>query len=151
MEDIGLASVYRLTATNYRSSAVMLAEAYQRRGEVICRNIRTIPFYYLMSHAIELLLKCALLKRGFGADELRRYPLGHDLRGLLEKLDGLGIQLSDSAAGVIRAIGPQHLRHGLRYTALLDDGQATYTPEPAVLFDVYDELLLGGRISAHGR
>lgn len=151
MDAIELASVYRLTATNFRMSAVVLADHFERQGETVSGNIRAIPFYYLISHALELLLKCALLKRGVSAHDLKKYPVGHGLDALLQRLKELDVPVSESATNVILALGPQHQQNRLRYTAMLDDGKATFAPEPSVLYDTLDELLLAGRISTHGR
>ena len=151
MDNIVLASTYRLTATNFRMSAEILLHDFEKRGEALPKNIRAIPFYYLISHAIELLLKCALLKRGRSADDLKKYPVRHSLNLLLQKLIELGVPLSDNAINVIGTLSQQHEKHNLRYTALLDDGEVTFTPEPLVLLDVLDELLLAGRISTYGK
>ena len=151
MDDVILASTYRLTAVNFRMSAEVLFHDFQKRGEAMPRNIRAIPFYYLVSHAIELLLKCALLKRGEPADRLKKYPVGHNLGALLQKLRHLGIPVSDTAVSIIGALARQHEKHDLRYTALLDDGEVTFTPEPSVLFELLDELLLAGRVNAPER
>jgi hypothetical protein len=96
MDNIVLASTYRLTATHFRMSADILPHDFEKRGEALPKNIRAIPFYYLISHAIELLLKCALLKRGRSADDLKKYPVTHSLNLLLQKLIELGVPLSDS-------------------------------------------------------
>jgi len=147
MDNVVLASTYRSTATIFRMSAAVLLRDFQERGEALPRNIRAIPFYYLISHAIELLLKCALLKRGQSADDLKKYPVRHSLDALLQKLGQLGVPLSDGAIRIIGALSRQHEKHNLRYTVLLDDGEFTFTPEPSELFDLLDELLLAGRVS----
>ena len=146
MDNVVLASTYRLTATNFRMSAEILLQDFQRRDEPLTGNIRAIPFYYLVSHAAELLLKCALLKRGLPIEDLKKYPMRHSLIALLEKLRQFG-PLSDKTISVISALSRQHEKHDLRYTALLDDGVITFTPEPSVLFDVLDDLLLAGGVS----
>lgn len=154
MDNIVLASTYRLTATNFRMSAEILLRDFEKRGEAMPRNIRAIPFYYLISHAIELLLKCTLLKRGQSNDDLKKYPIRHSLSALLEKLSALDVPMSDNAINVIGILSQQHEKHNLRYTALLtyfDDVEAGFTPEPSILLDVLDELLLAGRISTHGK
>lgn len=149
MDNVVLASTYRSTATIFRMSAKVLLEDFQKKGEAVPGNIRAIPFYYLISHAIELLLKCALLKWGQPADDLKKYPVRHSLNALLQKLRQLGVPLSDSAVSLISALSGQHEKHNLRYTVLLDDGEVTFTPEPSELFNLLDELLLAGRVSRH--
>jgi hypothetical protein len=145
---IELASVYRLTAANFRMSAEILFEKLRGQGELLPGNIRAIPFYYLMSHALELLLKCALLKRGTRVADLRKYPLAHNLDGLLQEIIDLHVPVTEQAASLIRALSKQHEKHYLRYTALLDDGEPTFTPEPGDLFQLFDEILTMGRKSA---
>lgn len=151
MDNVVLASTYRLTAANFRMSAEIILREFQRRGEVMPRNIRAIPFYYLVSHSIELFIKCALVKRGESAEGLRKYPLGHSLGALLHKLKEMNVPVSESADALITALSQQHEKHALRYTALLDDGEVIFMPEPSALFEVLDELLLAGRISTHGK
>jgi hypothetical protein len=87
MDNIVLASTYRLTATHFRMSADILPHDFEKRGEALPKNIRAIPFYYLISHAIELLLKCALLKRGRSADDLKKYPVTHQSESSTSKAD----------------------------------------------------------------
>jgi hypothetical protein len=146
MDNVVLASTYRSTATIFRMSAAVLVRDFQARGESLPRNVRAIPFYFLISHAIELLLKCALLKRGQSADDLKKFPIRHNLDALLQKLRQLGVPLSDGTIRILGALSRQHEKHNLRYTALLDDGEVTFTPEPSELFDLLDELLLAGRV-----
>jgi hypothetical protein len=145
MDDVELASAYRLTATNFRMSANILFEEFQKRGELLPNNRRAIPFYFLISHAVELLLKCALLKKGLSAQELKKFSSRHNLQALLEMLIQRGVHVSDSAVSLICALGGQQKSHVLRYTALLDNGEDTFTPEPSILFELLDELLLAGR------
>jgi hypothetical protein len=113
MDRVVLASTYRSTATIFRMSATVLLNDFQARNEILPGNARAIPFYYLISHAIELLLKCALLKRGQSADDLKKYPIRHSLDALLQKLMQLGVPLSDRAVTVIGALSRQHEKHDL--------------------------------------
>jgi len=111
MDNVALASTYRLTGTNFWMSAEIILPDFQTRGESMPRNIRAIPFYYLMSHAIELFLKCALLKRGEPAEGLKKYPLGHSLGALLHKLKEMDVPGSGPAATLITALSQQHEKH----------------------------------------
>jgi hypothetical protein len=97
-----------------------------------------------------LFLKCALLKREYPPDELKKQTLRHSLDGLLEELIKMGVPISEKAASLTRTLSKQHKKHDLRYSALLDDGEVTFTPEPTDLFGLLDELLMVGRISTHG-
>jgi HEPN domain-containing protein len=145
-DDIAVASIYRLTATNFRMSANVLLKDFQSRNEKLPGNIRAIPFYYLVSHAAELLLKCALVKRGHAYHEVK----AHDLSALLEKLTAMRVPITEKSLNLIMRLARQHREHDLRYTALLDDGKPVFTPEPEDLFETLDELLMAGRISTHG-
>lgn len=151
MDNVVLAGNFRLTATIFRMNAEIIYESFTQKEESLPRNIRAIPFYYLVSHAIELLLKCALLKRGVSQESLKKYPARHNLSSLLNGLTNLNVPISDSSTSVINLLSEQHRQHNLRYTFLLDDGEPTFTPEPSDLFTVLDELLMAGRISTYGR
>lgn len=107
-------------------------------------NVRAIPFYYLSSHAIELLLKCALLKRNIEPGNT------HNLEKLLDNLISLKVPVTDEAIFLIKELGNQHRKHILRYSALLPDGDPVFTPEPSIILALMDELLLAGRISTYG-
>lgn len=128
IDNVVLASIYRLTAVNFRGSAQVLFEKFKSQGEPLPRNIRAIPFYYLVSHAIELLLKCALLTRGRSLSDLKALSLRHNLKGLLQDIIILEVPISENAVSLIELLSNQHERHQLRYTALLDDGEPTFTP-----------------------
>jgi hypothetical protein len=94
MDNVVLASTYRLTAVNFRLSAQVLFEKFKSQGEPLPGNIRAIPFYFLISHAIELLLKCALLKRGRPPSDLKNFALRHNLKGLIQEVINLGRVIS---------------------------------------------------------
>jgi hypothetical protein len=144
--NVELASVYRLTATSFRMSAELLEEGFSENGEPMPRNIRSTPFYFLVSHACELLLKAALLKRGVTPAQLRKPALRHDLGSLLATLESQGIRVSPESTAIITLLSRQHKEHDLRYDALLDDGKPTYTPEPANVYAMLDELVMATRI-----
>ena len=143
--NIELASVYRLSATSFRNSAEILERQFKEKREGMPFNIRSMPFYYLLSHACELLLKSALLKRDFSPEQLRQYSVRHNLVGLANALSAKDIKLSERNMVVLRGLSRQHQSHDLRYTALLDDGKPTYTPEPKDVYDLLDELLMATR------
>jgi hypothetical protein len=146
--NVELASIYRLTATSFRLSAELLEKSFEEKFEGMPQNYRSTPFYYLVSHACELLLKSALLKRGFTPDRLRRNDIRHNLQSLLEHLELQGVDISPSSSVIVRGLSRQHKDHELRYTALLDNGKPTYTPEPADIYSTLDELLLATRLQA---
>jgi hypothetical protein len=148
--NIELASIYRMTATSFRLSGEVIQTSFSEKAEEMPQNYRSIPFYYLISHARELLLKSALLKRGFTSDRLRKSDLRHNLRSLLESLESQGVKMSPDSTAIIRGLSSQHKDHELRYTALLDNGKPTYTPEPSDVYSMLDELTLATRLRQGG-
>ena len=73
-----------------------------------------MPFYYLVSHASELLLKAALLKRGVTPQHLRKVALRHDLKVLLEELELQKASISPSSKAIVIGLSRQHKEHDLR-------------------------------------
>jgi hypothetical protein len=127
-------------------SAELLESSYADRGEPMPHNHRSTPYYYLVSHACELLLKAALLKRGVTDTELRRSDVRHDLQGLMDLLRERGVMITPDRAAILDGLAPQHRDHELRYTALLDNGKLTYTPAPASVYELLDELMMATRL-----
>jgi hypothetical protein len=149
-DNIYLASIYRIEAVNFWKSAKILSATLELNGDGIPVKITAIPFYFLISHAAELLLKSALLKRGFNAGNLKKYDYRHSLGALLGELQKFGVSVTTDTVCLINGLHSQHHNHALRYTALVDDGQKTYMPPPPLVFSMLDELLLLTRISAQG-
>jgi hypothetical protein len=149
-DNVELVSVYRLTATSFRMSAELLERSFGEKAEEMPHNYRSMPFYYLTSHASELLLKAALLKRGIAPQQLRKTALRHDLQALLKELESQEVSISPSSKAIVIGLSRQHKEHDLRYTALLDDGKPTYTPEPVDVYNMLDELLMATRLRPQG-
>lgn len=147
-DNIYLASVYRLTAVNFWESAKTLNATIESKDDGTPAKITAIPFYFLISHAVELLLKSALLKRGFREEDLRKYDYRHNLDALLKELQAQGASVTSDTVSLINGLDSQHQNHALRYTALVDDGQKTYMPPPSLVFSMLDELLLLTRVAA---
>jgi hypothetical protein len=137
---------YRIQSTFYLMSARVLANDFEKAGTGGAGSLGAIPFYYLMSHAFELLLKCALLKRGFDSNKLKSMKLRHDLRLLMDELQGFGVNISAPGSRIISAIAPQHKNHYLRYDGVIE-GSEILMPPIHDMFLLYDELLLAGPIS----
>ncbi|MCU4162004.1 hypothetical protein AiwAL_18250 [Acidiphilium sp. AL] len=150
-DNIGIAATYRMTATYFKISADVLAKDFISNKIRISGNRKAIPYYYMISHALELLLKCALLKRNFPKSKLKNSTLRHNLIGLLDELKNFGIPITEDTYNTIQIISDQHKKHRLRYDFLFDDGLLTFTPEPNSLNSTYDELLLTGAISTFGK
>lgn len=142
-----LASIYRLEATIFRQSAEVLAAAFPTPITERPGSRGALPFYYLVSHAAELLLKAALLKRECSESDLKSLRLRHSLANLLAEVEARGVGITSSCATLICDLSPQHEHHALRYTALVDDGKPTVMPPPKLVFDALDELLLCTRLS----
>jgi hypothetical protein len=146
-DNIELAAVYRITATSFRISAEILERDFKAKGEDAPLNYRATPFYYLISHACELLLKAALLKRDYSPNRLRQPALRHNLKNLTEALRFKGVELSTPTILLIEGLSSQHESHDLRYTALLDNDRPTYMPSPSELYAMLDELLMATRLN----
>src|SRR2546425_2230670 len=91
--NVPLASAYRLLAVNFRLSAEKLSGTMEAKSDGSPARVTAIPIYFLISHAAELLLKSALLKRGFPEGDLRQYDYRHDLNSLLTALQGKGVSV----------------------------------------------------------
>lgn len=141
------ASVYRMTAVNFRLSAEALLPTLELRDDGSSAKLTAIPFYFLVSQALELFLKSALLKRGYVPADLKRFGNRHNLKALLELLKKKGLPVSAEATSIIEGLSPQHAHHVLRYHFLINP----FMPAPARLWPVLDELLLLTRLSTHGR
>jgi hypothetical protein len=146
-----LTSVYRIHAAVFVDSAQALAERLEVSSAGAPTTLKAIPFYLLASHATELFLKSALLKRGFSDKELRQIKYRHNLSELLSALQRKGVAVAPQTEEMVRHFSTQHEHHSLRYTALVDDGRPTYMPPSSLVFSMLDELLLLTRISTQGR
>ena len=143
-----LAIIYYLTAVNFWNSAKIVSATLELNNDGTPAKLTAIPFYFLVSHAAELLLKSALLKRGFEEKDLKKYDYRHNLDALLQKLQSQGVTVTSDTVSLIKGLHTQHQSHALRYTALVDDGQRTYMPPVDTVFTMLEELLLLTRISA---
>jgi len=74
---------YRLIAVNFRQSAEQLLPTLDRDDEGTPTKLTAVPYYFLVSHAIELFLKSALLKRGYKPKDLKKFQVRHNLAELL--------------------------------------------------------------------
>lgn len=147
-----MSNYYRLTATMYWESAKVLSADFATRGKSVSGNRFAIPFYHLVSHAAELFLKCAILKRNGSVKSLKKLPVRHSLNLLLKELQKLSIPVSDKSVSLINALSEQHERHVLRYDVFHPDNEIPIdTPEPQDLFEMLTELLMAGRIATYGR
>jgi hypothetical protein len=146
-----IASTYRLTGVIFWESAKRLEETMEKTDAGTPAKVIELPFYFLVSHATELFLKSALLKREWSEQNLKKLGYRHNLDTLLQEMQNIGILVEPETAEVIRCLAAQHADHALRYTALMDDGQKTYMPPPALIYAALEELLLLTRVSTQGK
>ncbi|MGH8003355.1 MAG: hypothetical protein ACRECJ_01345 [Limisphaerales bacterium] len=149
-DNIPLAFAYRLNGANFRMSAEKLRSTLELDDDDRPTKLTAIPLYFLASHAAELFLKAALLKRGFDESDLKKYDYRHNLNSLLFELQNKGVSVTDETVATIQGLSEQHKNHVLRYTVLVDDGTKTYWPPLSLIFSMLDELLLLTRISTQG-
>ena len=149
-DQIYLASIYRITAVNFWKSAKILSVSIETKSDGTPAKITAIPFYFLISHAAELLLKSALLKRGFPESKLKKFDYRHNLDALLEELRNREASVTSRTVQILRGLHSQHQNHALRYTALVDNGQKTYMPPLHEALSMLEELLKLTRTSTRG-
>lgn len=149
-DNTALAVAYYLNGTNFRASAEKLMEGLDLDDAGSPKTLMAIPLYFLASHAAELFLKAALLKRGFDASSLKKYDYRHNLNALLEEIQKMKVPVTTATAALVHGLSEQHETHRLRYTVLVDDEKKTYWPPLALVFAALDELLMLTRISTHG-
>jgi hypothetical protein len=149
-DNIPLAVAYYLNGVNFRMSAEKLGDTLELDGDGRPTTLTAIPLYFLASHAAELFLKAALLKRGFDELDLKKYDYRHNLDSLLSELQKKGVSVTDATVATISGMSDQHKKHALRYTVLVDDGNKSYLAPLSSVFSMLDELLLLTRISTQG-
>ena len=145
-----LAVAYYMNGTNFRMSAEKLMDSLELDDAGRPTKLTTVPLYFLASHAAELFLKAALLKRGFAEVNLKKHDHRHNLAALLQEIQSKGVPVTGDTVAVVQGLSEQHKTHQLRYTVLVDDGTETYWPPLSLVFAALDELLLLTRISTHG-
>jgi hypothetical protein len=149
-DSIYIASIYRLTGASFWESAKRLEATMEKTADGTPAKVTELPFYFLVSHATELLLKAALLKRGWTEQDLKKYDYRHNLEALVQEIQKIGVLVEPETAEVINGLAAQHASHALRYSALMNDGQKTYMPPPALIHSALEELLLLTRLSTQG-
>jgi hypothetical protein len=149
-DSTSLAVAYYLNGANFRASAERLTEGLtlDRKGRPT--SVAAVPLFFLASHAAELFLKAALLKRGVDASSLKAYDFRHNLGALLAALQRLDVPVTAETTALVAGLSRQHEKHQLRYTVMVDDGETTYWPPLANVFAALDELLMLTRVATHG-
>jgi hypothetical protein len=149
-DNIPLAFAYYVNGANFRASAEKLVEDLELDSKGCPTRMTAVPLYFLASHAAELFLKAALLKRNFPEADLKKLDYRHNLAKLLQEVQSKGVPVSSETVALVNGLSEQHKTHQLRYTILVDDGMKTYWPPLTLVFQALDELLLLTRISTHG-
>ena len=149
-DSITIAIAYYTNGANFQASARKLQADLELDDHDRPTSLAAIPLYFLASHAAELFLKAALLKRGFSESKLRQFDYRHDLKALMQELQAKEVPVSRETEALVIGLSEQHQRHTLRYTVLEDDGTSTFWPPLCSVFSALDELLLACRISTHG-
>ena len=150
-DNIALASYYRLMGVAFWESAKKLEVIIEKRQDGSPAKLTSIPFYFLISHAAELFLKSALLKRDFTEYDLKKYDYRHDLNILFEELQKKGVTVTPTTIDVINGLHTRHKDHSLRYGGSLHDGQKTYWPPTSLMNPMLEELLSLTKLSTQGR
>jgi hypothetical protein len=150
-ENIPLAVGYRLLAVTFQNSAETLSKTMELDGNGVPVRRTAVPFYFLISHAAELFLKSALLKRGMQESDLKKFDYRHSLNSLLTILQNKGILVSPETVTLIKGLHEQHRTHALRYAVFVDNGKKTYWPPVSAVLGMLDELLMLTRISTQGK
>jgi hypothetical protein len=108
-------------AIRYRLTGLAFWECARNSENVIKKRVGTptdieiIPYLFVVAHAVELLLKAALARRGYSEQELRKKPIRHNLNQLLESLQSNGVVLSSSTVELINGLSEDHDEFLLRY------------------------------------
>jgi hypothetical protein len=141
------ASIYRSTAVNFRLSAEKLLPSLELKPDGTPAKLIAIPFYFLITHSVELFLKSALLKRGYVPSDLKRFDLRHDLLALLKCIEMKGLPVTSDTRELIAGLAEQHRRHLLRYHLSINP----FLPAPSRLWPMLDELLRLTAIATFGK
>lgn len=137
MDNVVEAVNCKLMAVNFWESAKKIESTMDKKDDGTPAKLTAIPFYFLVSHATELFLKAALLKRGFDSGKLKKFDYRHNLSNLLDELEKYKIVVSPHSASIIRGLSISHAEHSLRYKVLVK----WYSPPPKCIYSMLDELL----------
>ncbi len=143
-DNIVIASTYRLAAVSFWQSAKILYEnrILTKGGHTSLTTVS--PFYYLVSHACELFLKSALLKRGVTESDLKRQNVRHSLENLLKILESKDVDVSDTTKLVLLSLNGAHEKHDLRYNLLVSCN--AFRLEASDIYSALEELLMTTRL-----
>jgi HEPN domain-containing protein len=149
-DTIVIAVAYYTVGINFCASAEKLAATLEVDTTGRPKSLLAIPMYFLASHAAEVYLKAALLKRGYNEKQLRSQDNRHNLTALLIALQDKRATISLNTVALIHELSEQHRLHQLRYSHQDGAGTTFYAscwPTLAQVFESLDELLLLCRVS----
>jgi hypothetical protein len=113
-DNVPLAVAYYLNGSAFRKSAEQLAEGLELdgSGRPGPTKLTAVPMYFLASHAAELFLKAALLKRDFAEADLKKTGIRHNLTALLQEIKNKGVLVRPVSRRVASAgtVGPPGFR-----------------------------------------
>ena len=150
-ESTHLATIFRLMGAMFWEDAKKLDKDIERDEKGMPTKYTAIPYYYLISHATELFLKTALLKRGFTKGQLKKFKYGHDLENLLRELLKMDLPISKETQEMVVGLSEQHKDHSLRYEVLIENGKSTFVPPSDWINKMLEELMSLTRIATHGK
>jgi hypothetical protein len=121
-----MGDVYEGPSWYFQCATLGDAQSYLQASEILIRKESPkviVPTYFLMSHALELILKSYLIARG-GFDDAALRGLNHDIGRALEEAMALGLHLDDDRAiTMVRILSDFHKAFLFRYpTITRDDG-----------------------------
>jgi hypothetical protein len=99
-------------AVSFLEAAVIFASYYEEQK--LEDAAKWMPFYYLLSHSTELIMKAALLNAGVQEKELKA-KYRHNLASLLRECLQLNISFSDDFIVFIKQINQTHVDNTLRF------------------------------------
>jgi hypothetical protein len=112
------------------------AKAYLRAAQLIESadpDLPSSPTYFLLCHAIEIVLKAYILAAGGTEKELRPQKVRHHLDELRNRAVALGYSPSEKTTAVIDMLAPYHANHSFRYR---DPGFKTYPTTGEVILSL---------------
>jgi hypothetical protein len=133
-----LAVAYYLNGKSFCTAAKKLMAGLDLDETGHPKTLEARPLYFLASHAAELFLKAALLKRGFDESVLRKRHR-HNLAALLGELGGMAVTVTTNTIEILHGLSEQHRSNQLRYKSFVP-GNKTYWPSLARVFAALDEL-----------
>lgn len=146
--DTTLAMSCMMGGINFWEGAKIIDKQLEKNNDGTPKKLTAIPYYFLVSHSVELFLKSALVKRGFDERELKKY--GHNLKKLLEALQKKDVNVTKTTINVIHSLHIQHLKQEIRYHRMFGDSKISWIPTD-LIHKALEELHLLIRISTQGR